>query len=92
MQRDRIEMNIHQANMRITELRLVRAADGKTSDIDQIDVDVLESGEELFAGVYWSDNSYNMVLFDFPPGITAANFDKAVVSDMLTTYPNTAVH
>ena len=85
-------MNIYQASMRLTELKLAREAEGKPIDIDQIDVDVLETGEELFAAVYWKNDDYNMVCFEFPAGITPTNFDSSVVRDMLLNYPSTAMH
>lgn len=69
-------MNIYQANMRITELKLAREAEGKTIDIDQIDIDIMETGQELYAANYWRDNDWNSVDFDFPPGITVDNLDK----------------
>ena len=70
-------MNVHEANMRLTELKLAREAAGKGIDVDQVDISVQEDGEELYA---------------FPAGITPTNFDSSVVRDMLLNYPSTAMH
>ena len=86
-------MNVHEANMRLTELKLAREAAGKGIDVDQVDISVQEDGEELYASIYWrGDSDYNTIVFDFPAGITPTNFDSSVVRDMLLNYPSTAMH